>query len=141
MTEINAKARAETANPVTDESAKITTVEALRKAFPALTAQIREEGVQAERERIKALDAYADLAPAAVLEDAKYGSALNAEQCAVKILMAQREGMKTKAAQLAADGATAAAELGTVMAGAPALTSVSAENAAADLIINALKED
>ena len=75
----------------------ITTIEALKAAYPDLTAAIEDNARKEERNRIKSIEdmvggRYGDIA-----SDAKFDNPCTAEQVAVKIRAAQ--GKKTRLTQ------------------------------------------
>ncbi len=61
----------------------ITDVQALKRAYPALCAQVAEEAVNEERDRLKAIDEIAAGIPADVLEKAKYSKPVTAADLAL----------------------------------------------------------
>lgn len=87
----------------------ITTVDALKKTFPALTDQLTQAantaGVEAERKRIQAIDGLADKVDPALIKNAKY---IDATQTAEGVAMtALKEGKFLNTAYVAAAAADA----------------------------------
>lgn len=66
------------------------TVEELKTIYPDLVAKIeataREEGMKAERERIKAIDEIASVMPKDLETKAKFESPMTVEQVAIELL-------------------------------------------------------
>ena len=114
----------EVKTPIADTSPlKITNIQELVNKFPDLAKEIFNSGVKKERERIQALDKFQDVAPTEVLNDAKYVSALTVEQCAVKILEAQRAEKAQALAAIKQDGEKTAQELAPIENASKALVS------------------
>lgn len=98
-----------------DKTASPTTAAELQSAFPDLCAQIRTEGVTAERTRILAIEGHALAGHEALIAEMKADPAITADMAAVRLLNAEKT---IRAGQLAAvkdvekvTGAVAAAPL------------------------------
>lgn len=68
------------------------TIEELRKQYPELTAELdsmvsnaREEGVQAERERLSSIDEISNTMPESMVKDAKYTNPCSAAELTLKV--------------------------------------------------------
>ena len=85
------------------------TREYLDAEHKALVESIKDEGFQAgvewERARIKALEAFGAAGHEALIEKCKFEEPVSAEQAAVMVLTAERQARETAAANLAADAA------------------------------------
>jgi len=72
----------------------ITTVDALKAAYPDLVATIRNEAAAEERSRIKAIEDMAGGNYGEIVSDAKFGHPCTAEQVAVRIIAEQNRAGK-----------------------------------------------
>lgn len=78
-------------NSTKPASAAITTVEALKAAYPDLVASIRNEAAEGERNRIKAIKDMALEGFEDIVESAMFENPITAEQAAVKIINEQKK--------------------------------------------------
>lgn len=69
----------------------ITTVEALKTAYPGLTAAIEDNARKEERNRIKALEDVAVGGFESIVQDAKFENPISAGELALKIVMEQKK--------------------------------------------------
>lgn len=122
--------------PIAEVVADVATLTA---KYPELVAKIRAQAINEERERIKKLDEYSDIAPQEILNDAKYTNPISAEECAVKVLMAQKEAKAQALENLRADGAQAAREMETLDNHVSAITKTDDTDQAANMILNAMR--
>ena len=122
--------------PITEVVADVATLTA---KYPELVAKIRTQAINEERERIKKLDEYSDIAPQEILNDAKYTNPISAEECAVKVLMAQKEAKAQALNNLRADGAQAAREMESIDNHVSAITKTDDTDQAANMILNAMR--
>jgi len=83
------------------------TVEELKTIYPDLVAKIeataREEGMKAERERIKAIDEIASVMPKDLETKAKFESPMTVEQVAIELLKIEAAKKKEAMAKMMAD--------------------------------------
>ena len=70
---------------------KITTVDALKAAYPDLVATIQNEAAAAERARIKGIEDLANGNYDAIAKDAKFDNPISAQEMAVKIISEQNK--------------------------------------------------
>ena len=70
---------------------KITTVDALKAAYPDLVATIQNEAAATERARIKGIEDLANGNYAALATDAKFENPISAQELAVKIIAEQNK--------------------------------------------------
>lgn len=78
-------------NSTKPAGADITTVEALKAAYPDLVASIRNEAAEGERSRIKAIKDMALEGFEDIVESAMFENPITAEQAAVKIINEQKK--------------------------------------------------
>lgn len=114
-------------------------VASLTKKFPELVAQIKAQAIAEERERIKKLDEYTDLAPLEILNDAKYVHPISAEECAVKVLLAQKKTKAEALNNLRADGMQAAHEMEALDNHVSAIAKTDESDMGANMILNAMR--
>ena len=69
----------------------ITTVDALKAAYPDLVATIQNEAAATERARIKGIEDLANGNYAAIAKDAKFDNPISAQEMAVKIIAEQNK--------------------------------------------------
>ena len=69
----------------------ITTVDALKAAYPDLVATIQNEAAATERARIKGIEDLANGNYAAIATDAKFNNPISAQEMAVKIIAEQNK--------------------------------------------------
>lgn len=85
----------------------VKTVDELRMLYPDLIAKIeaaaREEGMKAERERIKAIDEIASVMPKDLETKAKFESPMTVEQVAIELLKIEAAKKKEAMAKMMAD--------------------------------------
>lgn len=93
------KEEPEMAEPVN----KITTVDALKAAYPDLVATIQNEAAATERARIKGIEDLANGNYAAIAKDAKFDNPISAQEMAVKIIAEQNKAGGSYIADRAAD--------------------------------------
>lgn len=70
---------------------KITTVDALKAAYPDLVATIQNDAAAAERARIKSIEDLTNGNYAALAADAKFTNPTSAQELAVKIIVEQNK--------------------------------------------------
>ena len=70
---------------------KITTVDALKAAYPDLVATIQNEAAATERARIKGIEDLANGNYDAIAKDAKFDNPISAQEMAVKIISEQNK--------------------------------------------------
>ena len=70
---------------------KITTVDALKAAYPDLVATIQNEAAATERARIKGIEDLANGNYDAIAKDAKFVNPISAQEMAVKIISEQNK--------------------------------------------------
>lgn len=75
----------------TENSTPITTVDALKAAYPDLVATIRNDAIAGERARIKAIEDGALDGFEAIVTDAKFENPISAEAMALKIIAEQKK--------------------------------------------------
>lgn len=73
------------------EEKRIMDLEQLKNEYPDLYEQVRNEGVQAERERIKAIDEIAIPGNEEIINKAKFETGITAEQVAMEIIKAEKQ--------------------------------------------------
>lgn len=81
----------------------ITTVDALKAAYPDLVATIQNEAAATERARIKGIEDLANGNYAAIANDAKFDNPISAQELAVKIITEQNKAGGNYIANRAAD--------------------------------------
>jgi ATP-dependent Clp protease protease subunit len=85
----------------------VKTVDELRILYPDLITKIeaaaREEGMKAERERIKAIDEIASVMPKDLETKAKFESPMTVEQVAIELLKIEAAKKKEAMAKMVAD--------------------------------------
>lgn len=81
----------------------ITTVDALKAAYPDLVATIQNEAAATERARIKGIEDLANGNYAAIAKDAKFDNPISAQEMAVKIIAEQNKAGGSYIADRAAD--------------------------------------
>lgn len=84
------KERKEMSNP-NNSNQEITTVDALRAAFPALTKQIADDATAAERKRIQDIEGVALAGFENIVNDAKFTNPITAGDLATKIVAEQKK--------------------------------------------------
>ena len=87
----------------------ITTVDALKAAYPDLVATIQNEAAATERARIKGIEDLANGNYAAIAKDAKFDNPISAQEMAVKIIAEQNKAGSSYIADRAADADTSGA--------------------------------